>query len=314
MKNLPELRELGPSKAEQIRSAFSPMYDMLVALEAEYDRVIAMAENGIDKEVIKEASKVRKQIARVRIDTGKKKDEQKKYIKLEDRAIMAVHNTLVYAVQEREDNLKKIEKHHELMEQQRIAELQAKREVDLMPYVDSTEGMALGAMEEDVWALFLRGKMQDHEDKLKAEEQARIEREEREMAKDNLIRRQAIMAPLHEFIDQEAVNYSEAEFKEAVETAKEKKDVAEYLAKKRAEEVAKIEEQQRKDQAAKAKADQERQALLQKGDKAIVLKMVEDIVAVKPEGDVKSEKMRKLVSDIASLQSKIKAYANSKLS
>lgn len=110
--NAPELAAIEKSKAEEIRATFEPMAKMLSEFEEAYKEILSEAEEGITIEVMAKAKRLRLDIGKIRIETGKIKDKKKEYIKLEDKAIMGVHNILVWAVTEKEDKLKGIENQH----------------------------------------------------------------------------------------------------------------------------------------------------------------------------------------------------------
>ena len=105
----PELQVIEKSKAEKIIATFKPMAKMLAEFEKAYNNVILESEKGITTDVANKAKRLRLDVGKVRTETRKLKDKQKEYIKLEDKAIMGVHNILIWAVKEKEDKLKEIE-------------------------------------------------------------------------------------------------------------------------------------------------------------------------------------------------------------
>jgi len=185
MTNLIEVKELQgiePSKAEQIKLTFEPMVKMLEGFENAYNEVIEEAKKEISLEITQKAKRLRLDIGKVRIQTGKLKDEQKAEYLRASNAIQGVHNILVWAVKDKEDKLTEIEKHFEIQEQTRLEELQNKRVAELSKYVDDAETRALSTMDEDVWNAYLGSKKKEYEDRIEAEKQAEIVRIAKEKA------------------------------------------------------------------------------------------------------------------------------------
>jgi hypothetical protein len=172
----PELLAIEKSKATQIKETFEPMTKMLYGFEDAFNEIILESEKGITKELCAKAKRLRLDIGRVRIDTGKAKDKQKEYIKLEDKAIMGVHNIIVWAVTEKEDKLKEIESFFETQEKLRLETLQKERVDLLTPYLEDAHERRLAEMEDDVWDAYLSAKKKEHEDRIEAEKQAELKR------------------------------------------------------------------------------------------------------------------------------------------
>lgn len=176
----PELKALDNSKADKIIATFEPMAKMLKTFESKCNEVFDESENGVTKELSLKAKRIRLDIGKVRIETGKLKDKQKEYIKLEDRAIMGVHNILVWSVKEKEDRLKEIENHFEIQEKKCLEALQSERAEKLSQYVEDAHERNLSGMEEDVWEAYFQSKKQEHEERLEAEHKAEADRIEAE--------------------------------------------------------------------------------------------------------------------------------------
>ena len=175
----PELQVIEKSKAEKIKATFEPMAKMLLEFEKAFLEVASEAKKEITKDVIIKAKRLRIDIGRVRIETGKLKDKQKEYIKLEDKAIMGVHNVLVWAVKEKEDKLKDIENFFEIQEQKRLEKPQSERVNRLMKYVEDAEERNLSGMDSDVWDAYFAAKKKEYNDRIAAEKQAEIDRIEK---------------------------------------------------------------------------------------------------------------------------------------
>lgn len=169
-----QLLGLNKSKAEELEKTFSPMINMLKGFEKEYNNVLSL--DIKDPLTAPKAKRLRLDIGRIRIETGKLKDEQKKYIKLEDKAIMGVHNILVWAVKEKEDKLKEIELYYETIEKNRIEALKNERILILDDYDMDGSNLSLGEMSTEVWDNFFNGVKTVHEAKIEAEKKAEKER------------------------------------------------------------------------------------------------------------------------------------------
>lgn len=329
------LEGITESKAEQIKNTFQPMVKMLRGFENDYNDIITASENGINSELSAKAKRLRLDIAKVRIDTGKLKDKQKEYIKLEDKAIMGVYNILVYAVKEKEDKLKEIEKYAELQEQKRLEALQSERAEILSQYVQDAHERDLSSMDEDVWEAYLSSKKKAYEDEQEAVRIAKeeAERKERVLALHNERKEKAL--PYFQFWTEEAkqINFgevSEVDFNsfisrlEATKLEHDKKQEAIRLEnerlKKEAEAKAKKEAQERKEreereakerqaQEAKLKAEREEKERIQrelKQKEEAERKAKEEAERLKQlelqKGD--SEKVNDLINDLILIKSK----------
>ena len=151
----PEFELIEKSKAQQIKKTFEPMAEMLEKFESDFNTVITESKKEITIDVTQKARRLRIDIGKVRIETGKLKDKQKEYIKLEDKAIMGVHNLLVWAVKEKEDRLKEIEDYFEIQEQKRLEALQADRVEKLSPYVEDAHERDLAKSADDEFKALL---------------------------------------------------------------------------------------------------------------------------------------------------------------
>lgn len=206
----PELQGLEKSKAAEIKATFEPMAKMLEEFEAVVLAIQQDAKKGITPEISARAKRARLDIAKIRIDTGKLKDKKKEYIKLEDRAIMGVHNILVYAVKEKEDLLKQIEDFAERQEAARLEALRVDRWAKLSAFREvEPEGLANWSDED--FATFLSGAKSNHELKLQAEKEAE-EKRQRELLLDQLENKRKLeIAPYLQFHSGESPELREME-------------------------------------------------------------------------------------------------------
>ncbi len=339
--NTPELLVIEESKAEQIRATFEPMAKMLTEFEEDYNIVIKDAGKKITKEVTNKAKRLRLDIGRVRIETGKLKDKQKEYIKLEDKAIMGVHNVLVWAVKEKEDKLKEIENYFEIQEQKRKEILQSERAKRLSVYIEDAYERDLVKFEVDEFEALLSIKKKEQEDKIKAEEKAekdRIAKEKAEAEERERIRKEnkqlkeeaekrEILAKIEQQkrIDTENKRKAKEEKERKIREEKERieREKFETELKREREEKEKIEREAREKQEKleseiKAKEEKERiakevatakiQTELNKGDKAKVDDLILDLKDLKTKYMFKSSKNKEVYNNVKILIDKVVDY------
>jgi colicin import membrane protein len=178
----PELLSIEKSKAEQIRSTFEPMVEMLSQFENSYNAVISESEKGITGEITAKAKRLRIDIGKVRIETEKlRKDQKEEYLRA-GKAIDGVANILKWAVTDKENKLKEIEDYFEIQEQKRLEALQTERAEMLSQYVEDAQERNLSGMDEDVWNAYFQSKKKEHEDRIEAERKAEEDRIAREKA------------------------------------------------------------------------------------------------------------------------------------
>ena len=324
---MPELQAIAKSKAEQIKSTFEPMAVMLSDFEESYNSIIQEAENEITRDVTMKAKRLRLDIGKVRIETGKKKDKAKEYLKLEDRAIMGVHNILVYAVKEKEDKLKEIENYFEIQEKKRLEKLQSDRAEQLSKYVEDAYERDLAKFEEDEFQALLSMKKKEKEDRIAAEkkaEQERIAKEKAEAEERERIRKEneKLKAEAEERerlakieadkrAKEEAKRQAKAEAERKAQAEKERKAKEAYEAKLKAER----EEKERIQRELEAKAEAERKTKaeeqariekeLNKGDSHKVKDLVNDLKNLKTKYSFKSAKNKKMYEDVGLLIDKL---------
>lgn len=85
--------------------------------------------------------------------------------------IDAIKNREVAINESMEKKLEDIEKHYENLEKARIQKLQDERIAEVSKYMESTEALSLGEMDEDFWQAYLTSKKKIHKDKIKAEKE-----------------------------------------------------------------------------------------------------------------------------------------------
>jgi len=338
----PELQGIEKSKAQQIRKTFEPMVEMLEGFEDAFNKIIS--EKKITKEVTTRAKRLRIDISKVRIETEKTRKAQKEEYLRAGKAIDGVSNILKWAVIDKENKLKEIERYFEIQEQKRLEALQKERAEKLSPYVEDAHERDLSKMDEDVWNAYFTAKKKAYEDEqeaIKKAEQERIKKEKEDKLhferKENLINRN-----LWQFRD-EALEHehlgktTDKQFAAIVKKLSQRK--AEYekeqerirleneRLKKEAEKRAKIEkerqiklEQERKERESKERKQREAYEAKLKAEREAKLKLEAELAAkkeaeekAKREAEAKlqaelnkgdKEKINNLIADLEALKTK----------
>lgn len=345
-----ELNKLTENKAIAIVNGFKPFAAELSNYDDDYDAIIKESEKEITEELSKKAREVRLKLVPIRTGTGKEKDSQKASIKIEDKAIMGVHNFLVDTIKEKEDKLLEIEKHQERIEQQRIADLAKEREEELEPYKEFVTSGNLGALsEEDYNKVYNGAKLQFEE----AERLNKIEEEKRkeEERLDRLTSaRQMEIASLTEFLtytpnlrEMEEEDYiilledlkakkskydsEQEEIRKENEKLRKQQELADKKAKEEKDRQDAILEKERKEkerlqaelQAKKDKeveelrlAEEAKQKELSKSDKEKVEDLKQDLLSLKTKYEFDSEKYKSIYGSVNILLQKIISHINDK--
>lgn len=334
----PELQVIEKSKAEQIKATFEPMAEMLQEFEERYNKLMAIPLEKITVDLTKEYKRLRLDVGKVRIDTGKAKDKAKEYLKLEDKAIMGIHNILVWAVKEKEDNLKERENYFEIQEQKRLEALQNERAELLSKYVEDAHERDLVKFADDEFQALLQMKKKEQEDRIaaekkaeeeriakekaEAEERERIRKENEQLRKEAEERERLAKIEAEKRAKEEAERKAKEEAERKAREEKERKEREAYEAKLKAEreEKERIEREERAkreklEAELKAKEDAEQkakeeeaarlQAELNKGDAAKVKDLIADLDFLKTKYSFKSAKNTKMYADVSVLIDKV---------
>lgn len=340
----PELNGLEKSKADQIRSTFEPMAEMLADFEESFNSVISESKNGITKEITKKAKQLRIDIGKVRIQTEKIRKEQKEEYLRAGKAIDGVSNILKWAVTDKENKLKEIENYFEIQEQKKLDALQNERVAMLSEYVEDAHERNLSGMEEDVWNAYFLSKKKEYEDRLEAERKAEEERIERERLQKLHTERKDSILHLWQFVENRDQNFSEFDdegWKEFLGVLSQKKEefdkeqerikaenerlqreqekarqkieaerkAAKEKLKKEREDRERIQEELRKREEEDRKAKEAEEAIIQselnKGDSEKVVDLITDLNSLKTKYEFKSKKNKKMYSDVSTLIDKI---------
>jgi len=180
---------LEETKAQDIANQFKPMLDKMIELEKEFNDVIKL--DVEDPKTSKIAKELRLKYVKVRTGTAEIHKQQKAFYLAAGKYIDGWKNTQIFASQDIEQKLEKIEKYVEEKEKQRIYELNKKRIELVHEYeVDATH-LNLGSMTDNVFEIYLEGLKLQHNNKKEAERKAAEEQQRREKLHDE--RRQLVM-------------------------------------------------------------------------------------------------------------------------
>jgi hypothetical protein len=210
-----------------------------------------------------------------------------------------------------EENLEKIEKHQELQEKARIADLQAQREALLTPYeVANLSTLQLGTMPQETFDLFLQGAKSAYEKRIEdariAEERERIRLENERLKKEAEAEERERIRLENERLKKEAEESEkqaqaerskmEAERKAAEEKARKERESIEAKLKKEREEREKAERELKAKQEAELKAKKEAEA------KAEAERKAKELAEKKAKAAPDKEKLLQLATVIDGLQ------------
>ena len=174
------------SKAKQIRDMFTPMLDLMVSYEDEYNDIVS---KEITPELCKEAGELRKKYVKVRTGTEKIHKELKAFYLNGGRFVDGWKNAQAFASQGLEQKLMSIERHYELIEEKRLADMHQERFLALQPYMNpqSPVVMNLSGMDQEAWNVFFEGMKSAHTKRIEEEKRIKDEAEkaEQERLKEN---------------------------------------------------------------------------------------------------------------------------------
>ena len=331
--DMPELKGIDKSKAEQIRATFEPMVEMLSEFEGAYNRILSEFEQeGISKEITANARRLRIDIGRVRIETDKIRKEQKEQYLRAGKAIDGVSNILKWAVQDKENRLREIEEYYEIQERIRLEQLQSDRAQRLLVYVVDAHERDLSRLADDEFEALFAMKKKEYEDRIAAEKKAeeeRIAREKAEAEERERIRQENERLK-REAEERERIAKAEAAKRAKEEAARELKakkerEALEAKLKAEREERERIAQQERAErerleaelkakQDAERKAEAEREAMLQaelnKGDAAKLKDLIADLETLKTKYEFKSKRNKKRYEEVGLLLDKIINHLN----
>jgi len=331
---------LAESKAKEISDMFKPMLDKMVELEKEYNHVASLP---MDPQTCKLAKELRLKYVKTRTTTATIHKGLKEFYLKGGKFVDGWKNAQIMASSGIEENLMSIEKHYELVEKQRIEDLQAERLLEVQKYDETTQSNEFGKMDDKVWEAYISGTKMIHQqkldaikkveeeakklelervakDKAEAEERERIKKENEELKKaaqekerlEKIETAKRFEITEKKRLELEAQLKTEREAKEKIQLeAKQKQEKLEREEKAKREKLE-AELQAKKDAEFKVKQEEiERvQAELNKGDAAKVKDLVSDLNDLKTKYSFKSAKNAKMYSDVGGLIDKVVVYIN----
>ena len=297
---------LEENKATEIKNLYVPMIKMLTDMEAAFNTVVG---KEITTELSFEARDLRLKIAKVRTDADKaRKGAKAEYLRA-NNAIQGAYNAVEYATKSKEEKLLAIEKHLEIIEQERKAKLKEERELALVKYEVETEHINLGEMNLEVWTSYFEGVKLQHENKIAAEKKVEADRkaeEEKKQRKADRINKVSEIGLLWrgstktygfndiDLPEEDLINMESDEFDKKIQEIsigiKERTKAINEAAKKGEEERKAAEVKAKIAEKARIKAEAERAEALAKAKKAAEAKAkIEAELQAKKDAEIKAE-------------------------
>jgi len=165
---------LDSTKAQEIEAMFLPMLNKMKKLEKDYNEIIKLP---INPETCQKAKELRLQYVRVRTGTAEIHKELKAFYLNGGRFVDGWKNAQLFASQEIEETLKKIENHFEILEAERKAKIKAERIAMIQPYVEDVNTFMLGEMTKNAFKILFAGAKSQYEARIAAEKKAEEERQ-----------------------------------------------------------------------------------------------------------------------------------------
>lgn len=311
---LVDAKEFGLEKteAQKIEEVFTPMLEKMVELEKEYNEVIALE---INSETLKKARDLRLRYVKVRTGTSDIHKTAKAYYLAGGRFVDAWKNAQNFSAVGKETELEKIEKHFELIEEEKKTKIAEERTQQLSQFVTDTTMYNLKEMSEEGFVQLLKSSEIAFNAQKEAEEKAEAERVEKErLEEEERIQIQAENQKLR--IEAEAREAKMAKEREEALTEKAEKDkeLKKLEAeKKQAEEALKAKEAEEAKKKAETKKKEKEARLAPEKDKLTTFAdQIANIVLLSPTG--LSEEAQKLVDvvevKLASLAVEMKLHIN----
>lgn len=170
---------LDSTKAQEIEAMFTPMLEKMKALEGEYNQILKLE---ISPETCAQAKELRLKYVKVRTATAEIHKNLKDFYLKGGRFVDGWKNAQLFASQQIEETLKKIETHYEILEAERKEKLKAERVALIQQYVQDVNTFMLHEMSEEAFQLLLAGSKHQYEMRIAAEKKAEEDRIIRERA------------------------------------------------------------------------------------------------------------------------------------
>lgn len=198
------------AKIPAIQSAFIPKLRERAMLDLEYERIIT---SELTPKLCKEAKDLRNKYVKTRTSLDGTRKTEKDFYFQTSKYIDALAKKLILPGTQKEETLKEIEQHFELIEAEKKRVLQEQRVEQLLPYVDGEIERDLTSMEPDVWESFLAVKITQYEERIAEEKRLEEEKLEEERKYQLHNDRKYQLLPYWSFLDEDVreLNFSELE-------------------------------------------------------------------------------------------------------
>ncbi len=164
---------LETNEAAQIESVFIPMIEKMSELEKQYNEIIKLP---IDKDTIKKARELRLVYVKTRTGTAEIHKTAKQYYLAGGRFVDAWKNAQAFSAQGKEDVLEKIEKHFEIIEEQKKLKVEAERIEQLKEFVADVSVYQLKDMTDVAFQELFTNSKTAYDVKIAAEKKAEEDR------------------------------------------------------------------------------------------------------------------------------------------
>lgn len=323
---------LEQTKAQILLDKFTNYFQIAAEWEAKINSLNVT--DPSQKSEMKMAGEARKFLKAKRIDVERTRKELKEQSLREGQTIDSIARILKNLIEPLEEKAEQIETFAQRLEEERKAELQAKRLAELQQYdFQYNTGFDLSNMDEAMYQNLLAGTKKAYEDRIEAErkaEEERIAREKAEAEERERIRqenerlkaeaeaREKQMEAERKAAEQERLRVQEEERKKREEIEAKAKAEAEArmkaereLKEKEATEAKRIADEKAKQEAEeKARKDAERKAK-NAPDKVKLLELAKQIESIQmPE--LKSDEAKAILTDVRTLLSKVSNHIQTK--
>jgi hypothetical protein len=164
---------LEESKAAEIEAMFLPMLAKMRELETEFNHIVKLP---IDIETCQMAKDLRLSYVKIRTGTATIHKQVKDFYLIGGRFVDGWKNAQEFASFEKEDILRRIENHFEIIEEERKSKLKEERAKLIKPYFEDINTSMLGEMTEQAFDILLSGAKSQYIARIEAEKKAEEER------------------------------------------------------------------------------------------------------------------------------------------
>lgn len=298
--------ELTTQQKSEISNKFSILEEEKKFLVSEYNRIIAQE---LTPELSAEAkvldSKMQKHLK-------SKKDihrANKAFFLNGGRFVDSIYNVEKVEFDLMRESTQKIKNYAENLEKARVAKIQAERVILLSEFMDGAEDRDLGNMEDDLWEALLAAKEQAHLDFLQAEvdaEKARQKQLKAEQDEQKRVRKENLKLRAEAEERDQLLLKTQAEHTAKIKAAqdaeakkeRERKALEDKLATELANKLA-------AELKVKEDAEKKVQDELNKGDKAKIQDLIDDLIALKTKYAFKAVKTQKMYDRVGHLIDKV---------